>query len=458
MKQNPLLLTANFLILSFLFIATPLFSIERIDLVKSCDSSNTCKPRPWQIVDSFSKDYIQSESLPDGFKAIEKFPVAVQNIFPSTQSMDFTVRTEFTVSPDYLQENVTTGLYLDAIGDVYSIYLNGKLIGKEGKVENGKVTLSRYGNHLKYPLNFSYFKEGKNILILHIQGHPKFNLTGLFRANGYYLDDYDKISIESRDRIGIILIFLYLFFGAYHLFLYIKRKHEKYNLAFSILSISTFIYLSGRYGIFFEYGLDSTVGYRIELMSLYFIPLSLGIFLELLFFDKIGRYFKGYIMYSAVLFVVTPFTPQHLIIYVLRAWQISALVSAIFLIYVFRVAIKKKSDSAKRLMLGLFIMISAAIFDVLDSIFFKTTSESSRFFGILWSNARAIDVDGKSDIAHLCKAIDNHRCLLCNSHPVVSHKNAGHWSFACVVVSDVALILSTSEIVGMLFFDNCAFT
>ena len=75
--------------------------------------------------------------------------------------MDFTLRTKFNIFPEYLNENITSGIYFDAIGDAYTIYLNGKLVGREGKVENGKVVLSRYGNRIKYPLNFSYFKEGK---------------------------------------------------------------------------------------------------------------------------------------------------------------------------------------------------------------------------------------------------------------------------------------------------------
>ena len=379
MKQNLFQFVLHFPIFAFLLTVSPLLSLEKIDLVKICDSSNTCNTRSWEITDSFSEEYLKPELKKENWKPILKFPVAVQSIYPQTQSMDFTMRLEFNITEDYRKEEVISGLYLDAIGDAYSIYLNGRLVGKEGKVENGKVILSRYGNHLKYPLNFSYFKEGKNVLVFHIQGNPKFNLTGLFRANGYYLDEYDKIVIESRDRTGIILIFLYLFFGAYHLFLYLKRRHEKYNLAFSVLSLSAFIYLVGRTGLFFEYGLDSTIGYRIELMSVYFIPLSLGIFLELLFFERIGRYFKGYIVYSAILFCLTPFIPQTQIVYILRAWQISALVSALFLIYVFRVAIKKKSDSAKRLMVGLFIMVGAAIFDVLDSIFFKTGLILTRF-------------------------------------------------------------------------------
>ncbi len=354
-------------------------------MVKTCDTSGKCIQNSWKILDTFQEEFLTSESLPESFKSIEKFPIIIKSIFPETKSMDFTIFTEFTVPPDYLKENITTGIYLDAIGDVYSIYLNGKLIGKEGKVENGKVIYSRYGNHLKYPLNFSYFKEGKNILVLHIQGNPKFNLTGLFRANGYYLDEYEKISIESRDRVGLILIFLYLFFGAYHIFLYLKRKHETYNLAFAILSLSAFIYLIGRSGLFFEYGLDSTIGYRIELMSVYFIAPSLGIFLELLFFEKMGKFYKFYSIYSAVLFVLTPFIPQDQIIIILRAWQVSALISMVVLIYIFIIAIKRKSDSAKRLFLGFIVLLVCTLFDVLDSIFFKTGLVVTRlgFFSFL---------------------------------------------------------------------------
>jgi adenylate cyclase len=117
----------------------------------------------------------------------------------------------------------------------------------------------------------NYFKKGKNKLVIHLQGNPKFHLTGLFNANGYYLDDYNKILVETRDRTGIILIFLYLFVGAYHLFLFIKRRNEKYNLFFSLFTLFTFIYMLTRSGIFFEYGWDSTIVYRMELGSVYLI-------------------------------------------------------------------------------------------------------------------------------------------------------------------------------------------
>jgi tetratricopeptide (TPR) repeat protein len=293
--------------------------------------------------------------------------------------MDFLLRTEFIAPPEYRQETVISGLYLDAIADVYTIYLNGKPVVREGRVQNGKVTYSRYGKKLGYPLNSNFFKEGKNILTIHIQGNPKFNLLGLFAANGYYLDYFNTVSIETRDRTGTILFFLYLFVGAYHLFLFLKRSNEGYNLFFSMISLSTFIYLISRSGIFFEYGLDSTIGYRIELLAVYTILPVFGMFFEILFFEKIGKLFKYYGIFCAMLSILTIFIPQHLIVYLLRGWQVSALICLTFYFYIFKKAIQLKSDSAKRLFVGVSILILATIFDVLDSIIFKINLGLSRF-------------------------------------------------------------------------------
>lgn len=367
-----------FFFLSF-FLCIPLLPTERINLVKDCDSPNQCTPHQWTILDSFQEEFINSEAMPTNVKPIDKFPIVIKNIFPETNSMDFLLRTEFIAPPEYREETFISGLYLDAIADVYTIYLNGKQVVKEGKVEKGKVVYSRYGKKLGYPLNSNFFKEGKNILTIHIQGNPKFNLLGLFAANGYYLDSFSTIAIESRDRTGTILFFLYLFVGAYHLFLFIKRRNERYNLFFSMISLSTFTYLISRSGIFFEYGLDSTIGYRIELVAVYSILPTFGMFFEILFFQKIGKLFKYYGFFCAILTALTVFIPQHLIMYVLRIWQISALICLTFYFYIFKKAIQLKSDSAKRLFVGVSILILATIFDVLDSIIFKINLGLSRF-------------------------------------------------------------------------------
>ena len=361
------------------FFPISIFSIERIDLVNDCVEVNSCKPHIWHLEESFNPESIQSESINPNSIKVEKFPILIKKIFPATTSNDFTLSTEFTVSDEYIADGNLPGISIGAIADVYSIYLNGRLIGKEGIFQDGKSVYSRYGKNLKYPLSVNYFKKGKNKLVIHLQGNPKFYLTGLFNTSGYYLDDYNKILIETRDRTGIILIFLYLFVGAYHLFLFIKRRNEKYNLFFSLFTLFTFIYMLTRSGIFFEYGWDSTIVYRMELGSVYFIGPFLGIFLENLFFGRIGLYFRIYFGLCSFLFISVLVLPQTLLEYSLRFWQVNALISFGFYFFTFYKAIKQKSESAKRLFVGFTVLIIFTFYDILDSIFFKTGVSLNRY-------------------------------------------------------------------------------
>lgn len=365
--------------LLFFFFPITIFSIERIDLVTECIGVNDCKPHVWYLEEKFNPESIQLESIHSSAIKVEKFPILIKKILPNTSSNDFTLSTEFTVSDDYLTDGNLPGISIGAIADVYSIYLNGRLIGREGIFQDGKPVYSRYGKNLKYPLSVNYFKKGKNKIVIHLQGNPKFYLTGLFNANGYYLDDYNKILIETRDRTGIILIFLYLFVGAYHLFLFIKRRNEKYNLFFSLFTLFTFIYMLTRSGIFFEYGWDSTIVYRMELGSVYFIGPFLGIFLENLFFGRIGLYFRIYFGLCSFLFLTVLVLPQALLEYSLRIWQVNALISFGFYFYTFYKAIKQKSESAKRLFAGFTVLIIFTSYDILDSIFFKTGVSLNRY-------------------------------------------------------------------------------
>lgn len=61
MKQNLFQFVLHFPIFAFLLTVSPLLSLEKIDLVKICDSSNTCNTRSWEITDSFSEEYLKPE-------------------------------------------------------------------------------------------------------------------------------------------------------------------------------------------------------------------------------------------------------------------------------------------------------------------------------------------------------------------------------------------------------------
>ena len=108
------------------FFQSNIFSIDRIHLDKTCDESNNCVLHKWYLIDNYKEEYPNLTSPLDGSKAVDKFPIPAQKYFPDTDSMNFTYYTEFEVSKDYLNPEIITGIHFEAVGDVYTFYLNGK--------------------------------------------------------------------------------------------------------------------------------------------------------------------------------------------------------------------------------------------------------------------------------------------------------------------------------------------
>jgi hypothetical protein len=64
MKSIIIKQTWYYLLYIFLLFFSPIYSLERIDLIKSCDLNNQCTQRLWQITDSFSEDFIKPDFNP----------------------------------------------------------------------------------------------------------------------------------------------------------------------------------------------------------------------------------------------------------------------------------------------------------------------------------------------------------------------------------------------------------
>ncbi|HMY68598.1 MAG TPA: SpoIIE family protein phosphatase [Leptospiraceae bacterium] len=353
-------------------------SAEKADLLKECTSPSVCRQRDWFITDQFHEEFIHLKELRTDWKRIERFPAQVKDIFPERKSSSFSLMTRFDASDEFLQSRRLNGIYLKGIGEVYSIYINGVKIAEEGKAENGKTVKSRYGEAF-YPVFSGLLKEKENILFIHLQGNPGLHLTGLYRTQGYYLDDYFQITYDARDRVGLILIFLYLFTGFYHLFLYYKRRNEIYNLMFGLFAIASFIYMFSRSGVPFEYGLDSILVYRAELMSVAMIGPLLGAFLDWLLLGRLTLFFRHYFKVCTVFFVLFSFLPPEYLQYILKVWQVCALTAMGFYFHTILLSIRNRSSNARRLFFGLAVLILCTVFDVLDSMIFKTGINLNRF-------------------------------------------------------------------------------
>lgn len=370
------------LLVSFYFFSTSIYSIEKINLAEDCEKqANTvnCHSHPWYVINQFSEDFLKPESGKEEWKLANKFPLAPETYYSDTNDTLFTMRTEFDAPIEY-QSNVSfPALYFISLGEAYTIYLNGVQVFQDGKSENGKIIISRYGKNIIAPLNSKLFKEKKNILVVKVEGTRGFGATGVYTGSSIYIGDYRDIAYSARDRTGLVLIFLYLFVGAYHLFLYLKRREEIYNLYFTLLSITTFVYMLCRIGFFHELGIDSMLGYRIELLSAYGIFPFIVAFMESLFFGKLSKILKGISIFFTLIGIATFFSPPPVLNQLLLTWQLSVLLGILYTFYIFYKAIKEKSDNAKRLLVGFLILIVFSVFDILDSIVFRTGFHFARY-------------------------------------------------------------------------------
>lgn len=369
-------------LVSVLLFSFPIFSIERINLSEDCKDQKKhieCSFHPWYVIDKFSDNLTHLENEDKGWKLAEKIPLTPEIYFPGAGSSVFTMRTKFDAPSDYLSNRSFPGLYFISLGEVYSVYLNGTFVYGDGKSENGKIITSRYGRNVLIPLSSRLFKEKDNILVIKTEGTPGFGATGIYTGNTVYIGDYKEIAESINDKVGLALIFLYIFTGGYHFFLYLKRRAEVYNLYFTILSISASLYFLNRVGFFYEYGMDSLFSYRLELLSAYCIFPSIVAFMETLFFGKLSRLIKGVSIFFSIIALATLISPPPVLNLLLMVWQFTILLGVIYTFHIFYRAIRQKSESAKRLLFGFIVLIIFSVFDIFDSMFLRTGFHFARY-------------------------------------------------------------------------------
>lgn len=177
-------LLKNFVfILILLFILFPIYSLDKINLSEDCErngSTESCHSHPWYVINQFSEEFINSEKISGNWKLADKFPLTPESYYPDTADTLFTMRTQFDAPTEYLTNLSFPALYFISLGEVYSIYLNGTLVYQDGKSENGKILISRYGKNILVPLSSKLFKEKGNLLVIKVEGTRGFGATGVY--------------------------------------------------------------------------------------------------------------------------------------------------------------------------------------------------------------------------------------------------------------------------------------
>lgn len=272
-------------------------------------------------------------------------------------------------------QKYTKGISFGEIGEVFEIYINGKFIAGEGIVRDGKkVEFHRTVRGQVYEVPEEILKDQGNVLLVKLQGNPKFDHTGFYLKNGYEFGIYQNLVITQRDFSTVVLIGVYVIFGVYHIFLYIKRSKEMVNLFMGLMTTMLGIYLYTRTNVIFENkSWDTEIIQRIELIILYPMVAVILIFQDELFFHRISKKSIMYLYFTIALSIPTFFLPMHLSEILLRVWQLSALFfMAPVMFYILFKAIKDRIPSAKQVLFAFVITLSSAIYDILDSALFNT--------------------------------------------------------------------------------------
>lgn len=311
---------------------------------------------------------------------------------------NFTFLTSFDMDDAGAPVNEFLGIYFANIGENWSVYLNGHLLRDEIHVNGkGRITAYRHSREVIIPIDPRLIRKGKNILAARIIGDPTNIDSGFHRSTPFVVDSLERLEKLSSEQTTMILSFLYLFFGVYHLFIFIRRRDELFNLYYALFSILLFVYILSRTHGIYDLVSDTTVLHRIEYCSLYaLVPLG-GAFMDLLLTGAYSRMTKIYGAFYAVLIVITVLPVSNpFAIDILRVWQITVIIPLLYYLFVrmgskvlegyrkqydsirtvfppFRAARSflrtLKSTTAGNLMVGTIILVACSIFDIADSMF-----------------------------------------------------------------------------------------
>lgn len=338
--------------------------------------------------DWFAKDGFDiTTSLTDESKWLkfDSLPITADQIPVANQTTDDpsvkakSIRT-ITLARNFSVTNVDQDLsiLLPHICNVYQIYLNGHKIDERGKldIESGTITQNGIirGKVVVLPEQLIKVNEANQLRFV-LQGYSD-ELIGLWPAEGdnlLFLANVKENMYQASERVPLMLTFLYLFVGLYHLLLFSKRPKEHYNIYFGLLSTLIAIYNYSRSNAIYETGFDPyEVLVRLEYISLFFIPVTMMLFFDDFFSKKrihnVSLLTKIYSGFAILICFLMLFVSRAISATILLVWQLSAMVVLFYIGYKMFIAVRSRNQDAYRLLIGFFIFFVLALWDLLGAI------------------------------------------------------------------------------------------
>ena len=259
-------------------------------------------------------------------------------------------------------------LHLEGVGDVWEARWNGVRIGGHGRIEDGRIVHHGMARQLVLPLPAVLLRKGPNQLEIVARGESTYGRTGLHYPNGYFLAEYASLVSNNALRIRLVLVGLYLFFGIYHLLLFVKRPQERYNAYFAAFCCLLSVYLFSRTPV--AYNLVSNRAWLIyvELLALCPLPALMLLFLRSLFYGSLNRVTGALAAACVSPFLAFPFGISAADGAV-KVFQVAQLLCIPYIVFLVVRAVFRRIPTAKRILVGALMLAATVILDILKSRF-----------------------------------------------------------------------------------------
>ncbi|WP_061266147.1 adenylate/guanylate cyclase domain-containing protein [Leptospira interrogans] len=349
----------------------------------------------WIAVEGFQREYLNGiDSTFSKSKKISHFPVVLNEIFETsvgTGLKEYTLQTRFHIQEDFQKTKVYKPifLYLESIGENWEIFLNDHSLAQEIHLDisHKEMILRRTIRSFRLPVDSSLLRSGENLLTFRLIGDAPASFLSKNVDLGFYIDgDYSltteqKLSGEISTLINLCLNTIYVFFGFYHLLIYVKRREDLYNLYFGIFSVFMALYSLSRSNIAFEVIYDTTWITRIEYSSVSLLAPLFLLFMQDYFYGraKFSKVLFAILILNVVIALTTLVEPFRYTMTSLRLWQISILPTLVYLLYFMSKAVYLRKKDAILLATSMFTVVFIAVYDVIDSIFFQSGIRFTQF-------------------------------------------------------------------------------
>jgi hypothetical protein len=253
---------------------------------------------------------------------------------------------------------------------VNKVYLNGNLVQAYGEIHDHRIIKSGNVRNQVDILPLNFLKNGDNEICIALYSYPKedYDIYASQNSMNTEIDYYFNHEYQLSERVTLMLDFLYLAVGLYHLLLFFKRPAERYNLHFGLFCVLLSFYIFTRSKTVYDTGLDPYLIMQIEYIIVFQLPSQLALFTEYLFFGKARKVISYYTVFVSALCLAVIAFDYMVAIKVLTIWQISMLGIIVYVVYNIIVAIRAGNPDAKRLILGSIFLVVSVVLDLLGAM------------------------------------------------------------------------------------------